>query len=102
MNSVKTLPEFASLTEKDIEQALDKLDELSEEELAENVHPILAELERLIGAYSERFEALCNEHGEVPAEILTFEPEKPIEQTAFDIFSDALHDSLQEEDNQED
>ncbi len=98
MNSVKTRPEFAALSEDDIEKALDQLDDLDENELNTVVNLILGELERLIGAYSERFETLCEQAGEVPPEILTFEPENAIEQAAFDIFSDALHDSLQEED----
>jgi len=103
MKQVATLPEFASLTEEEIERALDQLDAAADadstDELA--VHPLLRELERLIAAYSERFEALCKERDEFPEELLTFEPDKPIEQIAYDIFSDALHDSLQEADEDE-
>ncbi|HIU17174.1 MAG TPA: hypothetical protein IAB01_01840 [Candidatus Avidesulfovibrio excrementigallinarum] len=103
MKSVTALPEFASLTEDDIEQALDQLDGLDDEALANSmdVHPILRELERLIAAYSDRFEELCESSDEFPVDVLSYEPELPIEQAAFDIFSDALHDSLQAEDDEE-
>jgi len=99
MDQVSAKPEFASLTEEDIENALDILDEAPENEL--NVHPILAELERLIQAYSERFEALCDEKDGFPEELIDYEPKLPIERAAYDIFSDALHDSLQAADEDE-
>ena len=103
MKNVSTLPEFMSLTEEDIERALDQLD--AEPEAGESaeiaVHPLLREIERLIEAYSKRFEELCGESGDFPEELLSFEPERPIERAAYDIFSDALHDSLQEADEDE-
>ena len=43
---------------------------------------------------------LCKENGEVPEEALTYKPRTPIEQVAFDIFTDALHDSLMDEDDE--
>ena len=51
-------------------------------------------------AYSDRFDELCKENGEVPEEALTYKPRTPIEQVAFDIFTDALHDSLMDEDDE--
>ena len=62
--------------------------------------PIVLEVERLIAAYSDRFDELCKENGEVPEEALTYKPRTPIEQVAFDIFTDALHDSLMDEDDE--
>lgn len=35
-----------------------------------------------------------------PEEALTYKPRTPIEQVAFDIFTDALHDSLMDEDDE--
>ena len=61
---------------------------------------IVLEVERLIAAYSDRFDELCKENGEVPEEALTYKPRTPIEQVAFDIFTDALHDSLMDEDDE--
>lgn len=99
MRSVTTTPEFADLTPSDIELALDELDGMDENSLEASTSPILQELERLIAAYSERFEELCSADGEVPQEVLTFEPDSHIQQAAFEIFMDALHDSMQEEDD---
>lgn len=98
MRSVTTLPEFAALTDADIEKALDSLDGMDESALALETSPVLQELERLIGAYSQRFEELCTEEGEVPDGILDFEPESPIQEAAYDLFMDALHDSMQDDD----
>lgn len=99
MKSITTLPQFATITHDDIEKALDELDGLEEDALESHTSPVLRELERLIGAYSERFEELCTEEGEVPEGVLDFEPETPIQEAAFEIFMDALHDSMQEEDD---
>ena len=103
MKEITTLPEFAALTEEEIEHALDLLD--ADPDAADgrelDIHPLLQELERLIGLYSERFEVLCGECDDFPEEILTFEPDKPIERVAYDIFCDALHDSLQAADDGE-
>ena len=49
---------------------------------------------------SERFEELCDEKDGFPEEMLDFEPVHAIERAAYDIFSDALHDSLQEADDE--
>lgn len=99
MHTVTTAPEFAALTDDDIEQALNELDGMDEDAIASQTSPVLRELERLIGAYSDRFEALCSEDGEVPEGILDFEADSPIQQAAYEIFMDALHDSMQEEDD---
>ncbi len=101
MKSIATRPEFAQLTEDDIEEVLNKLEALDENELGAANNPVLMEIERLIAAYSARFEELCNENGDVPAELVTFEPEKAIESVAYDIFSDALYESLSQEDEDE-
>lgn len=101
MLSVTTLPEFAALTDDDIEKALDSLDGIDESALDSNASPVLKELERLIGAYSQRFEELCTEEGEVPEGILDFEPASPIQEAAYDLFMDALHDSMQDDDEEE-
>ena len=57
-------------------------------------------MERLIAAYSDRFDELCKDTGEVPEEALTYKPRTPIEQVAFGIFTDALHDSLMDQDDE--
>lgn len=100
MQSITTTPEFAALNDDDIESALNELDGMDENALNANTSPVLRELERLIGAYSDRFEALCSTDGEVPEGLLTFEAESSIQQAAYDIFMDALHDSMQEEDDE--
>ena len=100
MHTVNTLPEFAALSDEEIDKALDALDAEPKDSSALDVHPILTEIERLIQAYSDRFEELVDEQGGIPEDLLSFEPDKPIERVAYDIFSDALHDTLQEEDDE--
>ena len=100
MDQVKTLPEFAGLTEEQIDEALDSMDDAVDDGDAGSIHPVLNELERLIAAYSERFEQLVGERDGFPEDLLSFEPDKPIERVAYDIFSDALHDTLQEQDDE--
>jgi hypothetical protein len=72
----------------------------SDDDVIPSDDPIVLEVERLIAAYSDRFDELCKENGEVPEEALTYKPRTPIEQVAFDIFTDALHDSLMDEDDE--
>ena len=129
MKTVVTKPEFTGLTEEQVIDAIDAYeaqvdalyanddedadadgegcacchdDEGSCEdcEVIESDDPIVQEVERLIAAYSDRFDELCKDTGEVPEEALTYKPRTPIEQVAFDIFTDALHDSLMEEDDE--
>lgn len=75
-------------------------EDCEEDDVPASDDPIVQEVERLISAYSERFDELCREDGEVPEEALTYKPGNPIEQVAFDIFTDALHDSLMDEDDE--
>ena len=122
MKTVVVKPEFAGLTEEQVIDAIDayeaQVDEYyankgdeeecgcgcshdegscddSDGDVIPSDDPIVLEVERLIAAYSDRFDELCKENGEVPEEALT-----PIEQVAFDIFTDALHDSLMDEDDE--
>ena len=116
MNTVKTLPEFASLSELEINAALDAYDDSVEEEHSscgggeENEpapsSPVVAEVFRLIRAYTDRMNTLIVEakaqNREISenflAEIFAFEPEAPIERVAFDFVTDAVLD--EEEDDE--
>ena len=127
MKTVVVKPEFAGLTEEQVIDAIDayeaQVDEYyankgdeeecgcgcshdegscedSDGDVIPSDDPIVLEEERLIAAYSDRFDELCKENGEVPEEALTYKPRTPIEQVAFDIFTDALHDSLMDEDDE--
>ena len=113
MKTVVVKPEFAGLTEEQVIDAIDayeaQVDEYyankgdeeecgcgcshdegscedSDDDVIPSDDPIVLEVERLIAAYSDRFDELCKENGEVPEEALTYKPRTPIEQVAFDIF----------------
>ncbi|WP_298067736.1 hypothetical protein [uncultured Mailhella sp.] len=114
MHTIKTSPEFAALSELEINAALDAYDDSVEEENSscgggeENdtppASPVVAEVFRLIHAYTERMNELIEEakagRREVSetflADILAYEPEVPIERIAFDFVADAV---LDEEDD---
>ncbi|MFQ8735402.1 MAG: hypothetical protein ACLSAH_04565 [Bilophila wadsworthia] len=114
MKTVVVKPEFAGLTEEQVIDAIDayeaQVDEYyankgdeeecgcgcshdegscedSDDDVIPSDDPIVLEVERLIAAYSDRFDELCKENGEVPEEALTYKPRTPIEQVAFDIFT---------------
>lgn len=96
MKTITTTPEFANLTEDDIQKAFDAL-----EADPETQNPVVMELERLVEAYSARFEELCEQHDEIPSDALDFEPDTIIEQVAYDVFTEALHDSMIDADEDE-
>ena len=116
MNTVKTLPEFATLSELEINAALDAYDDSVEEEHSscgggeENepapASPVVAEVFRLIRAYTDRMNTLIVEakaqNKEISenflAEIFAFEPEAPIERVAFDFVTDAVLDEEEDDD----
>ena len=110
MKTVVVKPEFAGLTEEQVIDAIDayeaQVDEYyankgdeeecgcgcshdegscedSDDDVIPSDDPIVLEVERLIAAYSDRFDELCKENGEVPEEALTYKPRTPIEQVAF-------------------
>lgn len=119
MKPVIPNPQFISLSKEEILTALDaceafytdtemetgpqednvSLDCQAEEERDPKklCYAIVEEVERLIKEYSAYFDAYCREHGEVPEDILVYQPQTPIEQMAFQIFTEALHDSVNEE-----
>lgn len=105
MKNVKPNPEFVSLSEEEIVKALDAYEEQfnddgeGEEDLTP-ADPVVAEVARLIGEYTDRFDHYCEEFDELPEEVLNYQPESAIEQIAFEIFTDAVHDALQEEDDE--
>ncbi|MEG2140047.1 MAG: hypothetical protein RRY20_04600 [Bilophila sp.] len=68
-----------------------------DEDEGEEEDPIVCEVDRLVNAYAARLDAYCREHGEVPEEALLYKPTTPIEQIAFQIFSEALQDALMDE-----
>ena len=104
MKTVVVKPEFAGLTEEQVIDAIDayeaQVDEYyankgdeeecgcgcshdegscedSDDDVIPSDDPIVLEVERLIAAYSDRFDELCKENGEVPEEALTYKPRTP-------------------------
>ena len=105
MKTVVPAPQFVHLTEEEVMDRLDtweaSLDEQEELDLPEStVDPVVAEVERLITGYTDKFDAYCRQHGEIPEEALLYRPASGIERVAFQIFTEALHDSLMEEDDE--
>ena len=116
MNTIKTLPEFATLSELEINAALDAYDDSveeahsrcggGEENTPTSESPVVAEVFRLIRAYTDRMNTLIVEakaqNKEISdnflADIFAFEPEAPIERIAFDFVTDAV---LDEDDDDE-
>lgn len=104
MKNVKTTPEFATLSEEEIFKALDACetqygDGNDDAELPVS-DPVVTEVARLISEYTRRFDEYCNEYDELPEKILDYEPDTAIERVAFEIFTDAVHDALQAEDDE--
>lgn len=105
MKSIKTTPEFMNLTEEEITKALDDFeDQFDDEENSslEPDNPIVTEVARLINEYTAKFDeilAKTKENEDLPAEIFEYEPEIMIERVAYEIFMDAVHDSMQETDD---
>ncbi len=125
MKTIHTTPEFFQLTEEEVSAALDAYEALFQDEVEsdpdffesmemedeadspddeayddfdEPKDPVVAEVARLISEYARRFDEYCLEYEELPEDVLNHEPEHPIEQIAFEIFTDALHDALQDAD----
>ena len=107
MKTVVVKPEFAGLTEEQVIDAIDAYEAQVDEYYANKGD------EEECGCGCSHDEGscedsdddvipseLCKENGEVPEEALTYKPRTPIEQVAFDIFTDALHDSLMDEDDE--
>ena len=115
MKTVKTLPEFAAISELEVNAALDAYDDSMEEEHSscggceateENpTNPLVAEVFRLITAYTDRMNELIVNAKEQDKEIsesfladlLSFEAESPIERVAFDFVADAVFDEGEDE-----
>ena len=115
MKTVKTLPEFAAISELEVNAALDAYDDSMEEEHSscggceateENpTNPVVAEVFRLITAYTDRMNELIVNAKEQDKEIsetfladlLSFEAESPIERVAFDFVADAVFDEGEDE-----
>ena len=108
MKNIKTSPEFMNLSEDEIVKALDEFEDqfATEEDVnpeVESDNPIVNEVARLINEYTTRFDELVEKTGEnedLPEEIFTYEPEIIIERVAYEIFMDAVHDSMQEADDE--
>ena len=105
MKNVKPNPEFVALSEEEILKALDAYEaqfqdgEDDERDLTPG-DPVVAEVARLISEYTNRFDDYCDKYEELPAEVLDYEPDTAIERVAFEIFTDAVHDALQDEDDE--
>ena len=116
MKTVKTLPEFAAISELEVNAALDAYDDSMEEEHSscgggceaaeENAaSPVVAEVFRLIRAYTDRMNELIvlekEQNKEISesflADLLSFEAEAPIERIAFDFVADAVFDEGDDE-----
>ena len=115
MKTVKTLPEFAAISELEVNAALDAYDDSMEEEHSscggceaseENpTNPVVAEVFRLITAYTDRMNELVvlekEQNKEISesflADLLSFEAEAPIERIAFDFVADAVFDEGEDE-----
>lgn len=108
MKTIKTTPEFMNLSEDEIVKALDEFEEqfATDEDVdpdVESDNPIVNEVARLINEYTTRFDELVEKTGkdeDLPEEIFTYEPEIIIERVAYEIFMDAVHDSMQEADDE--
>lgn len=108
MKTIKTAPEFMNLSEDEIVKALDEFEEqfATDEDVdpdVESDNPIVNEVARLINEYTTRFDELVEKTGkdeDLPEEIFTYEPEIIIERVAYEIFMDAVHDSMQEADDE--
>lgn len=107
MKTIHTNPEFKALTEDEIVKALDDFENLFDEDEdvdidVEPENPIVAEVARLISEYTNLFDKYCeNAEDELPEEIFNYEPELMIERVAYEIFMDAVHDAMQEDDESE-
>ena len=115
MKTIKTLPEFAAISELEVNAALDAYDDSMEEEHSscggceaseENpTNPVVAEVFRLITAYTDRMNELIVNAKEQDKEIsesfladlLSFEAESPFERVAFDFVADAVFDEGEDE-----
>ena len=101
MNQVKAGADFLNLSEEEILAALDRYEESDESEDDGPEDPIVREVGRLISEYTARFDDYCEHSEEIPESVFTYEPEPAIERIAYGIFTDAVHDALQEEDDSE-
>jgi len=114
MKTVSTLPEFAQLSELEVQSALDAYDALPEPEgegafdaVPEN--PIVREFFRLVNAYSQRLDEMMassknsdSDPEKFLEEIFDYEPPTVIEREAFDFFSSVCEDALRDMDDGDD
>ncbi len=107
MKNITTKSEFKNLAEEEILKALDEFESLFEDELDEDTFenvepedPIVIEVSRLINEYANRFDQYCEDANDIPEDIFDYEPEVVIERIAYEIFLDAVHDAMQEEDDE--
>ena len=105
MKTIQAKSEFKTLSEEEVVNALDDFENLfgEDEEIdisVEPENPIVAEVARLISEYTNRFDEYCEKaEDELPEEIFNYEPEVMIERISYEIFMDAVHDAMQEEDD---
>lgn len=119
MKNVKTLPEFESYSELEVNAALDAYDDSVEEEHSScggceaseeeesSGNPLVDEVFRLIRAYSDRMDQLIDAekaaNREVSenflADMLSYEPAVPIERVAFDFVAGAIMDEEEDGDD---
>ncbi len=106
MNQVKAGTKFLNMGEEEILAALDRFEEAEAEkdehlQDGEPEDPVVREVGRLISEYTARFDDYCANSEEIPDTVFTYEPQTAIERIAYGIFTDAVHDALQEEDDED-
>jgi len=107
MKHIKTLPEFMTLSEESVETALNAYENENQNIESADLHPsdpIVAEVMRLMKEYTARFDLYCEQEEDaledVLEDVLSYDPEVPIERMAYNIFLLAVHDVLQEKDDE--
>ena len=103
MKTIHGSPEFLSLTEDEINKALDAFEDQFPDDGDmdpdyESQDPIVNEVARLIAAYSDKLDEICGADDDWLSHVMEYQPAFAIESVAYDIFRDALEDQLDEMD----
>ncbi len=103
MKTIHSTPEFLSLTEDQVNKALDDFesqfpDDGEMDPDYESQDPIVNEVARLIAAYTDRLDEICGTDDDWLTHVMDYQPVFAIESVAYDIFRDALDDQLDEMD----
>ncbi len=99
MKSVIPNPTFLHMSQQEVSDRLDAWEESPTHSTPVD-DPVVAEVERLIAGYAARLDSFCRQYGTIPEDALLCHPTSGIEQVAFAIFTEALHDSLMDADEE--